>query len=94
MGHTSLNIAIACGIPIVGNQENNSYYNKHIFDNDPFINELIKNHSVRYKSNGIKSGNMGDKEIELENLFSDLEKSIDDNEVPIETCVEGLRKIN
>ena len=33
-------------------------------------------------------------EIELEHLFPDLEKSIDDDEVPIETCVEGLRKIN
>ena len=37
---------------------------------------------------------MGDKEIELENLFSDLEERIDDNEVPIETRVEGIRKIN
>ena len=37
---------------------------------------------------------MSDKEIEFQNLFPDLEKSIDDNEVPIETCVEGLRKIN
>ena len=37
---------------------------------------------------------MGDKEIELEHLFSDLEKSIVDDEVPIETCDEGLRKIN
>ena len=80
-------------IPINGNQENNSY-DKLIFDNDPSINELIKNHSVKYKSNGIKSENMRDKEIELEHLFSDLEKSIDDDGVPIETCVEGLRKIN
>ena len=37
---------------------------------------------------------MSDKEIEFQNLFPNLEKSIDDNEVPIETCVEGLRKIN
>ena len=58
--HTNLNIAIACGIPINGSRENNSYYDELLFDNDPSINELIKNHSVRYKSNGIKSGNMSD----------------------------------
>ena len=51
--NTTLNIAIACGIPVNGNQENNSYYDKLIFDNDSSINELIKNHSVKYKSNGI-----------------------------------------
>ena len=28
--HTTLNIAIACGIPINGNKENNSYYDKLI----------------------------------------------------------------
>ena len=92
--HTTLKIAIACGIPINGNQENNSFHDKLIFDNDPSINELIKNHSVKYKSNEIKSGNTGDKEIELEHLFSDLEKSIDDDDVPIETCVDRLRKIS
>ena len=55
---------------------------------------MIKNRSVKYKSNKIKSGNTGDKEIKLEHLFSDLEKSIDDDDVPIETCVERLRIIN
>ena len=59
--HTTLNIAIACGISVNGNQENNSYHDKLIFDNDPSINEFIKNHSVKYKSNGIKSGNMGNR---------------------------------
>ena len=90
--HTTLKIAIACGININSNQKNNSYHDKLIFDNDPSINELIKNHSVKYKSNEIKPGKTGDKEIELEHLFSDLEKSIDDDDVPIETCVERLRK--